>query len=125
MERHFDQLLGDLKGELLKMGGAVEESIAQAIQALVERDDGLAQRVIEGGKQIDQWEVKIEAVCITLMATHQPVASDLRRIIAAMHVAGELERMADLAEAIDGTNRGRYGLMLNRLRPTNPTEISL
>ena len=97
MERHFDQLLNDLKSELLRMGGAVEASISEAIKALVDRDNDLAQHVIDDGDRIDDWEVKIEEDCLKLLAIQQPVASDLRVITTTMKVNYDLERINDQA----------------------------
>ena len=97
MERKLDQRLDDLKGELLKMGAAVEESIAQSIQALTERDDDMVQTVIEGGHRIDAWEVRIEEECLQLLATQQPVASDLRLLATIMKINYDLERINDQA----------------------------
>jgi len=97
MERHFDQQLDEVKGELLKMGAAVEESIDQAVRALVERDEGLIQTVLEGGKRIDDWEIRIEEECLTLLATQGPVASDLRLIATMIKINEDLERINDHA----------------------------
>ena len=97
MERRFDQQLDDLKQDLLKMGGAVEESIAQAVRSLVERDDELVKEVIVGGKKIDDWEIMIEETCLRLLATQGPVASDLRLLACMMKVNDDLERINDQA----------------------------
>ena len=97
MERRFDQQLDDLKQDLLKMGGAVEESIAQAVRSLVERDDELVKEVIAGGKKIDDWEITIEETCLRLLATQGPVASDLRLLACMMKVNDDLERINDQA----------------------------
>ena len=97
MERRFDHCLDDLKAELLKMGGVVEESIAQSVRALVNRDDEMIEVVIQGGKQIDKWEVEIEEECLTLLATQQPVASDLRLMAAILKINYDLERINDQA----------------------------
>ena len=97
MERRFDQQLDDLKKELLKMGAAVEESIDQAVRALVERDEGLIQTVLEGGKLIDDWEIQIEEECLRLLATQGPVASDLRLIATMIKINEDLERINDHA----------------------------
>jgi phosphate transport system protein len=97
MERKFDQHLDDLKQELLKMGGAVEESIDQAVSALVERRDELVREVIAGGKKIDEWEIRIEEECLKVLATHGPVASDLRLIATMMKIDDDLERINDHA----------------------------
>lgn len=97
MERTLDQRLDHLKGELLKMGSAVEESIEQAVRSLVDRDDALAQTVIDGGKDIDDWEVAIEEECLKLLAIQHPVASDLRLIAGVMKINYDLERINDQA----------------------------
>ena len=97
MERKFDQQLSDLKQDLLKMGGEVEESIALAMQALIERDNSLVDMVISGGKRIDDWEIRIEEACLTLIATQGPVASDLRLLTTMMKINDDLERINDQA----------------------------
>lgn len=97
MERRFDQQLDDLKDDLLKMGGAVEESIEQAVAALVSRDDELIKVVLAGGKRIDDWEIGIEETCLRLLATQGPVASDLRLLACMMKVNSDLERINDQA----------------------------
>ena len=97
MERKFDQQLSDLKQDLLKMGGEVEESIALAMQALVERDNSLVDMVISGGKRIDDWEIRIEEACLTLIATQGPVAIDLRLLTTMMKINDDLERINDQA----------------------------
>ena len=97
MERKFDQQLSDLKQDLLRMGGEVEESIALAMQALIERDNSLVDMVISGGKRIDDWEIRIEEACLTLIATQGPVASDLRLLTTMMKINDDLERINDQA----------------------------
>lgn len=97
MERQFDQRLDDVKQQLLKMGGAVEESIDQAVNSLVDRDDDLIRTVIEGGRKIDEWEIFIEEECLKLLATQQPVASDLRLIATIIKINIDLERINDQA----------------------------
>ena len=93
MERRFDQQLDDLKQQLLRMGGAVEESIAQAVQSLVGRDDELIKVVMGGGKKIDDWEITIEETCLKMLATQGPVANDLRLLACMMKVNYDLERI--------------------------------
>jgi phosphate transport system protein len=73
----------------------VETAIERSIAALKQRDAGLAQQVIDDDKQINKMRFQIEEECLTLIATQQPAASDLRATIAATHVAVELERMGD------------------------------
>ncbi len=115
MDRKFDQQLDDLKQELLKMGGAVEESIAQAVKALVERDDALVQEVIAGGKRIDDWEIKIEEQCLKLMATHGPVASDLRLLTTILKINDDLERIND--QAVNIVQRAKVLNTMPLLKP--------
>src|SRR6202035_838067 len=90
----------NLKEDLLILAGSVEEALHKAIRALQERDPELSEEVIVGDKQIDEDENRVEEECLKMLALHQPVAIDLRRIAAAMKINGELERMADLAEDI-------------------------
>src|SRR5713101_3296354 len=100
MSKHLERDLDNLQRDILAMAASVEEAIHKAIRALTERDAALAQEVIAGDAQIDEDENRVEEECLKMLALHQPVAIDLRRIAAAMKINGELERMADLAEDI-------------------------
>ena len=100
MQRHFDEELKTLKEEILRMGALVEEQIAHAIKALVDRDSALARRVIENDHQVNAMDVQIDEDCLRLIALHQPMAKDLRFLTTAMKISTELERMSDLAENI-------------------------
>jgi phosphate transport system protein len=100
MSKHLERDLDELKEDLLVLAGSVEEALHKSIRALQERDAELASEVIEGDNQIDEDENRVEENCLKMLALHQPVAIDLRRIAAAMKINGELERMADLAEDI-------------------------
>ncbi len=115
MDRRFDQELDDLRQDLLKMGGAVEESIAQAVRALVERDDAWVEEVIRGGKRIDDWEIKIEEVCLTLMARHGPVAGDLRLLTTVLKINDDLERIND--QAVNIAQRAQVLNTMTLLKP--------
>ncbi len=115
MERRFDQQLDDLKQQLLRMGGAVEESIAQAVQSLVGRDDELIKVVLGGGKKIDDWEIIIEETCLKMLATQGPVANDLRLLACMMKVNYDLERIND--QAINIAQRAE---ILNTMPPLMP-----
>jgi phosphate transport system protein len=97
MERHFDEELGELKKELLGMGSAVEAAIGASVEALKNLDSKQAAKVISDDKTIDEWELKIDEICLDLLALRQPVAVDLRFITMAMKISTDLERMADLA----------------------------
>ncbi len=97
MQRHFDNELDHLNGEIIRMGSLVEEAIHKSVEALKNRDEFLAQEVIEADMAVDELELAISEECLDLVARHQPVAADLRFIDAVLKIATDLERMADLA----------------------------
>lgn len=96
MSIHLIRDLERLHRDILSMCGNVEEIIHQAVQGLFEPDSGLAQQLVGRDKEIDTWDVRIEEECLKILALHQPVAIDLRRITAVMKISAELERVADL-----------------------------
>jgi phosphate transport system protein len=96
-ERIIDKELNDLKIEILRMGSMVEKAIARSMQALKDRNTGLARVTIEFDARIDEVEIKIYELCIQLLARYQPEAGDLRFITMAMLINNDLERMGDLA----------------------------
>lgn len=100
MAKHLQRDLDTLQRDLLALAALVEGSIHKAILALQQRDVQLAREVIAGDTQIDKEENHIDEECLKILALHQPVAVDLRRIIAAMMINTDLERMGDLAEEI-------------------------
>src|SRR5438477_7082488 len=100
MSKHLERDLENLQRDILTQAGAVEEAIHKAIRALQERDAQLAQQVIDGDAEIDQEENHVEEECLKILALHQPVAVDLRRIASALLINVDLERMGDLAEDI-------------------------
>lgn len=100
MKRHFDDELADLKQRILRMGALVESQIRQSLTALVERNEELAQQVIQNDHHVNTMDVEVDEVCLELLALHQPAARDLRFITTAMKISTELERMSDLAENI-------------------------
>ena len=114
-ERHFDQKLGDLKQRMLKMAGAVERSIQEAVRSLVTRDNTLAEKVIADGKQIDGMEVEIEEEALALFALRQPVASDLRLVAAVIKANTDLERIND--HAVNIAERALEVNVLPTLKP--------
>lgn len=100
MQRHFDRDIQELMETLLRMGALVEEQISQAVQALQERDTGLAEKVIGGDDAIDEMELQIDQEVLELIAKMQPAASDLRFVAGVMKISPELERIADLAQDV-------------------------
>lgn len=97
MERHRDQELTEIRDNMLRMGGLVEEMIDFANSSLMKRDDSLADRVIEMDPEIDSLEKRIDEQCLDILARHQPMASDLRFLVAVMKITNDLERMGDSA----------------------------
>ena len=115
MERQLDQHLDELRNEFLRMGGAVEDSIALAIRSLTERSDEVAREAIASNDVIDAWEVAIEEKILALLATHQPVGRDLRLAATMMKINYDLERMNDQA-----VNIAERALELNRVPLLKP-----
>ena len=109
MSRHFHDELEALKQTLLAMGALVEDQIRHAMQALVDRDDALASEVIERDRQVNAYDVEVDAQCVELLALHQPAAGDLRFITTAMKIVTDLERIGDQA-----VNIGQRVIELNR-----------
>jgi phosphate transport system protein len=95
--RHFHDMLSELKEKLLTMSGEAQDALERAIDALLRRDGGLAAEVISGDRAIDALELEIEELVIDLFATQQPMARDLRLLMAAMKIANDLERVGDHA----------------------------
>lgn len=95
--RPFDQSLTEVQDLLIKMGGKLEIAIDKGVRSLAKLDLQLAQSVVENDHQINDLENQLDDMIAKLIATQQPVATDLRRLIAAMKIASDMERMADLA----------------------------
>ena len=98
--KSYDEHITLLTRKILEMGGLVEQQIARAVEALVNRDIEQANRVIEHDDQIDLMEEEIDQFAIRLLATRQPMASDLRLIAMAMKISNDLERIGDYATNI-------------------------
>jgi len=95
--RQYEEELRKLRNSLLKMGGMVERQIAEAVQATVNRDSELAQRVIAADADINRMDIEVEELCISLLALRQPAARDLRFITTGLKINVDLERIGDLA----------------------------
>lgn len=89
--------LDELKKMLLALSAVVEGRVLQSIQALMNSDEQLAQKVLSGDDEVDRMEVDLEEECLKVLALHQPVATDLRLIVSVLKMNNDLERMADLA----------------------------
>jgi phosphate transport system protein len=94
---HFREELEALQGRLLEMGGLAEERVRAAVQGLVARDGILFDRILIGDEPLNQLHVEIDNRCFRLLALHQPMATDLRAIVAAVKINTDLERVGDLA----------------------------
>jgi len=113
--RHFHDDLSSLKVKLLTMSGEAEEAVAASVEALLARDTEKAARVIAGDGRIDALELEVDELCITLLATQQPMARDLRLLTAAMQIANDLERVGDHA-----VNIAQSAERLSTTRPIAP-----
>jgi len=100
MGRHIERQIENLKEKILRVGTLVEEAISKSITAVINRDTALAQRVQASDEQIDRMEVEVEEECLKILALYQPVAADLRFVVAALKINNDLERMGDLAKNI-------------------------
>jgi phosphate transport system protein len=95
--RHFQDELEALKARLLEMGGYAEDRLQSAVKGLVDRDLAVIERVLGGDAPINQMHIEIDDRSFKLLALHQPMASDLRTIVAAVKINTDLERVGDLA----------------------------
>jgi len=106
MSNHLQREIEAIKRELLAIGGLVEESLWKAVRAFNERDEDLAREVLDNDAEIDRREVEMEEECLKVLALHQPVAVDLRLIVAVLKINNDLERIGDLSVNI--ARRARY-----------------
>jgi phosphate transport system protein len=95
--RHFQEELESLQERLLAMGGLAEERVREAIRSLMSRDRGLVEHVLVGDEPINDLHIEVDDRCFKLLALHQPMAADLRTIVAAVKINTDLERVGDLA----------------------------
>lgn len=98
--RSYDEELASLTDEIIRMGAYAEQQIARAMRALVDRDDELAEQVIEADQTVDRFEEEIDQHAIRMLATRQPMAVDLRVISMSLKVSNDLERISDYAKGI-------------------------
>jgi len=106
---HFREELEALQARLLEMGGLAEERVRAAVQGLVVRDPALIQKVLAGDEPINQLHIEVDNRCFRLLALHQPMATDLRAIVAAVKINTDLERVGDLAVNIAEASKRYIG----------------
>jgi phosphate transport system protein len=97
MQRHFEQELDGLKINLIKMGSLAEKAVHDSLQALLNDDTNIAQRVIDGEDRVNSLELEIDNSIVDILALQQPVAVDLRMILSALKINNDLERIGDHA----------------------------
>ena len=95
--RHFQEELEVLQQRLLAMGGLAEQRMCDSVKAVTRRDPDLVQRILSGDEPINALHIEIDDRCFKLLALHQPMAADLRAIVAAVKINTDLERVGDLA----------------------------
>jgi phosphate transport system protein len=114
--KSFDEELRRLRDQILAMGGRAEAQLGDAIQALARRDSDKAVRVIESDKGIDALEMTVAQDSLKILALRQPMAKDLREVIAAIKISADIERIGDYAK-----NIAKRTLQLNQQAPLKPT----
>jgi len=120
MSIHLQREIDSLKKKLLALSALVEEQLRRAVMSVQTRDDLLAGKVIDGDVEIDHREVEVEEDCLKILALHQPVAVDLRLIVAVLKINNDLERIGDLAVNI--AERSAY--LAERRECEVPAELS-
>lgn len=113
--KSYDQELQRLDNTIAEMGGMAESQLAAAIDAVVKRDSDLATEVIEHDAKVDELEHEVESLVVRLLALRQPMARDLRQIVAALKTATDLERICDYA-----ANVAKRSIVLNQTAPVKP-----
>ena len=97
IRKQFTKELENIKKRILALGAMVEERVQMALKAIDTNDSDLAEKIIKSDYEIDEMEVEIEEECLKILALHQPVAIDLRFIVAVIKINAELERIGDQA----------------------------
>jgi len=119
MAKHLEKELDRLKKLIYTLGARVDESLELAVKSFQENDEVLARKVIEGDHEIDDMEVEVEEECLKALALYQPVAIDLRFIIAVMKMNSDLERIGDLAADV-----AKNGIAINKAaKPKIPLDL--
>ena len=116
MAKHFEKEIEKLKRKLLNLSSIVEDFVFKAVKSVEQRDEELARSVVSNDNQVDDIEVDVEEECLKILALHQPVAIDLRIVIAILKINNDLERIGDLAcniadRAVSLSKRKRIGVI--------------
>jgi len=111
----FDAELATLHRKIAEMGGLAEQQLISAMEALVGRDEELASRIIGRDADLDRGEHEVEALAVRVLALRQPMAKDLREVIAALKISTNLERIGDFS-----SNCAKRVIALNQVPPTGP-----
>jgi phosphate transport system protein len=121
VSKHLEMEIENLKKLILSLSAKVEDNVYKAVQSLTERDSSIADEIIKSDPGIDDTEVTIEEECLKVLALHQPVAGDLRFIVAILKINNDLERMGDLAVNI----AERAMFLATREKPDIPLDLPL
>ena len=113
--KSFDEELKRLMNLISQMGGLVETQVQDCIQSLAKRDSTIAERVIQGDLKIDGLEYDVNDLTVRMLALRQPLAEDLRRVVGALKISADLERIGDYA-----ANISKRAVALNQLPPARP-----
>lgn len=109
MATHVQREIEQLKRRLVSYGAQIEETLDRAVEAVTRRDAALAERIIADDTRLDREEVSIEEECLKILALYQPVAADLRFVVAVLKMNNDLERLGDL-----GSNIAKRAIVLAR-----------
>ena len=115
MTRHIEHQIAQLKNSILRFGTIVEEAISLSNTALFKQDVALAKKVMVNDREIDRLEVELEEECLKVLALYQPVAADLRFVVAVLKINNDLERIGDLA--------GNIAKIVSQLTTTGPLNL--
>ena len=113
--RSYDEELAQLTNAITRMAGLAEAQLTSAVQAMMKRDSDLASRVVSADANVDELELDLQQLTVRLLALRQPVAGDLRQIVAALKTSSEIERIGDYA-----ANVAKRTLILNHLPAVRP-----
>jgi len=113
IRRSFHQNLDEVRDDLIRLGGMVTEALGQATEALLAGDLQTAERIISDDDRVDALQIEIEERCYQLLTLQQPMASDMRTIVAALRMVAEIERSGDLVVNLMKAMRRIYGVELD------------